>query len=188
MKTGNKREVTALIEAAKAGDESAFDELIDRYDPLIASLVSKYAPVGSSKADIDDFTQEALIVFCNAVMRYDTSQQSVEFGLYAKICVEHILVSQLRKIKKRIPVEPIADALPYNDPGISFVEKENVREMWKIIDATLSDYEKRVWNMYLSGESAEEIARVLSKDTRSINNALFRIRKKLRSVLKKHNL
>ena len=186
MKTDNKGEVITLIEAAKAGDESAFDELIDRYNPLIASLVSKYAPAGSSKADVDDFKQEALIVFCNSVMKYDTSQQSVEFGLYAKICVEHVLVSQLRKMKKRITVEPIDAALPYND--LSFVEKENIREMLKIINETLSDYEKKVWDLYISGESAEDIAKALGKDVRSINNALFRIRKKLRSVLKKHNL
>ena len=185
MKTGNVEEVLNLIEAAKAGDERAFDELVDKYNPLIMSLVFKYLPQGASKADFEDFRQEALIVFCNAVMRYDTTQQSVEFGLYAKICMEHILVSQLRKLKKLIPVEPIEETLPYNDPGISFVEKENVREIWKIINETLSAFEKQVWDMYLSGESCESIAATLGKDEKSISNALFRIRKKLRSVLKR---
>lgn len=185
IKTGNGQEVLRLIDAARAGNESAFDELIDKYNPLIMSLVLKYLPQGSSDADFEDFRQEALIVFCNAVMRYDTAQRSVEFGLYAKICMEHVLVSQLRKLKKVIPTEPIEETLSYGDAGISFEEKETIREMWKVINETLSDYEKKVWDLYLAGESPESIAKSLGKDEKSINNALFRIRKKLRSVLGK---
>lgn len=173
-----------LIEAARSGKESAFDKLADKYDALVMSLVVKYAPEGYS----DDFKQEALIGLFNAVMRYNTSQQSVTFGLYAKICIENALKSQLREINKRVPVEQIdSDTSDYGDPAESFSEKENLRELWKIINENLSDFEKKVWDMYLSGETADSIAKALSKDTKSINNALFRIRKKLRSALKKHN-
>ena len=173
-----------LIEAAKAGKESAFDELVDKYDALVMSLVVRYAPAGYT----DDFKQEALIGLFNAVMRYDTSQNSVTFGLYAKICIENSMKSQLREISKRVPVEQIdSETSDYGDPAESFSEKENLRELWKIINENLSGFEKRVWELYLSGETAESIAKTLSKDARSINNALFRIRKKLRSALKKHN-
>ena len=64
------------------------------------------------------------------------------------------------------------------------IEEENLRLLERKIQANLSPYESRVWWMYVSGMSAQDIAaRIDTADIRSVNNAIYRIRKKLRAVL-----
>jgi RNA polymerase sporulation-specific sigma factor len=63
------------------------------------------------------------------------------------------------------------------------VEKEDYRELSRRIESILSPYENRVWWLYLSGLTANNIAARLQKSERSIQNAIYRIRKKLRASL-----
>lgn len=180
--------VIGLIEKARFGNTDALDELIAKYEPLTTSLFTKYA-AGFSKEDAEDMKQEMLIAFCNAVMTYDLKQEKVEFGLYAKICMERGLVSQLRTIKRRVNTEPIPESQePYDageDPSRLIIESESIAAMWKLIRENLSDYENRVWNLHLSGHSTANTAEILGKDVKSIDNALCRIRAKLRKALKR---
>ena len=63
------------------------------------------------------------------------------------------------------------------------VEQENYLALYDQICRSLSPYENRVWWMYLSGRTAAEIGKQLGKDARSVQNAVYRIRRKLRAVL-----
>ena len=91
-------EVLALIESAQKGDESAFEALLSRYEPLIDSLVKPLLDETVSTVDeCDDLHQEATIGFYRALMRFNYAQSEVSFGLYAKICIRNHLVSYLRK-------------------------------------------------------------------------------------------
>ena len=190
MSALDKSELKRMIVAARSGSENALKELMVIYDPLISSLLSRFSSAVISKNDIEDLRQELLIIFCNAVMKYNLEQNDVDFGLYAKICMERGMVSQLRAAKRRATIEQMPDERLYSfdsdedNIDARIIESESVREMWKLINENLSAYENTVWNLHLSGHSSAVIAKELSRDVKSIDNALCRIRVKLRKALK----
>ncbi len=188
MSEVNKIEIKNLISEARRGSEGALGDLIVKYEPLILSLLSKYASDEIMRHDVEDIKQELLIVFCNAVMKFNLEQEEVDFGLYAKICMERALVSQLRAINRRVRIEQMPENISlHDDPSVRIIEGERVREMWKLINASLSEFEGVVWNLHLSGKKSAQIAEQLGRDTKSIDNALCRIRAKLRKALKRQS-
>ena len=175
-----------LLALAKAGDGHAFESLLDAYSPLIESLVSGFSCAESEFDDRDDLRQEASIAFFNAVQKYDASHAGVQFGLYAKICIRNRLISYLRRMQQRPPLS--SEDTPYalendEDPAKMLVEREDYLALYSRINSLLSPYEKRVWWMYLSGRTAREIGNAVGKDERSVQNAIYRIRQKLRRAL-----
>ncbi|MBQ5633734.1 MAG: hypothetical protein IIV11_02485 [Clostridia bacterium] len=64
------------------------------------------------------------------------------------------------------------------------LEQERLKSLYAVIRKNLSELEYKVWQLYISGRSAAEIAALLSTDEKSVNNAIYRIRKKLRAVLR----
>ena len=184
----SKKEINELILAVRGGDQKAFVLLLDQYSPLIEASVNMFCYDGLSANDKDDFRQEASVAFYNSVLTYDIGQSNVEFGLYAKICVCNALISQIR-IAKRIPteVQELSDNLilgeSHEDLSSRIVEEERLSFLFKIIRNTLSKYEYRVWELYFSGCSTSEIAKWLNTDSKSISNAIYRIRVKLKESL-----
>ena len=188
MRAENNAEIKELILGARNGFEDSLNELISKYEPLMNSLLSRFSSIALNSEDLEDLKQELLIIFCNAVMKYDIDQNDVDFGLYAKICMERCLVSQLRAAKRRSKIEQISvgdgfDLGDNEDPVIKIIETERIREMWELINENLSEYENKVWNFHLSGLGSSEIASKMNRDIKSIDNALFRIRAKLRKAM-----
>ena len=178
-----------LVVAVRGGDGGAFERLMEMYEPMIGAALSRYVPRGS---DIDDARQEALAGFYRATLTFDVSQPEVAFGLYAKICVTNALISHAREIERRM--RGTAQGLEYDDymryysdtrsdPAESIVERESADELVRLIRENLSPYENQVWDMHTSGMACAEIAERMSKPIRSIDNALYRIRRKLRALL-----
>ncbi len=187
----NKDAIKGLVAAAQVGDQEAFSTLLDIYKPLINSTVSKFRVEGMPEADMDDLRQEAVIAFYSALMAYDPTISEVEFGLYAKVCICNRLVSQTRVIKRRLTNSAISynaeDLLRYVasdcDPVKSVVENEEEKLLLKLIRDNLSDRENLVFRMYAAGMSAAGIAEKLGVNEKSVNNAIYRIRKKLKRLL-----
>ena len=181
--------VRELIQNFRSGDEDDFAKLLEMYSPLIESSVSKYAGMYDSLDDTDDLRQEATVVFYNSIMTYELDQNEVEFGLYAKICITNALISQLRMRKKREnerPSDIFSDEFfvrDSEDPLRKILEQESVKKLYSVIRENLSDFEYRVWRLYMSGRSAREIGDVVGKDEKSVSNAIYRIRVKLRDLL-----
>lgn len=184
------RELIKKVKTSSGEDgQRAFEALLDRYEPLITASVSRISEDDLAKPFFDDFRQEATLVFFNAILTYDTEQSEVEFGLYAKICISNALISQLRKLKKRV-AEPLDDkesnALfvhESEDPSENILEQERLKALYSVIRKNLSAFEYRVWQYYVSGRTAKEIGVLVGKDEKSISNAIYRIRKKLRAEL-----
>lgn len=183
-----------LITHAREGSQDAFVELRRRYTPLIESQIAKHTLADMSAQDVEDLRGEATSIFGNAVCNYDCTAEGVEFGLYAKICMGNGLVSFVRSYLRRkkktvIPLELAENsAATGSDPLQSLVDKENAQELMRTIKKSLSDYENRVWWLYVSGMSASEIAATIGEaDPRSVSNAIYRIRRKLRSKLSDQN-
>lgn len=192
MKKSELHEQNDILLLAKQGDQDAFERLLENYRPLISSLVkSAVSEFPFSDSDYEDLYQEAVILFFRALERYDTEQEDVAFGLFAKICIRNGLITQAKKLQKRLHLLSLdgtgaagdTDEIPLDEPYHRLVEEESYRALYENVRATLTPYENRVWWLYLSGRTAKEIASALEKDEKSVHNAIFRIRRKLRSVI-----
>ena len=185
----NEKEISKeeLLRLVREGDQAAFSALLASYEPLVRAEVARYTTEVDA-CDVEDFRQVALLAFFNAALNFDLSQCGVEFGLYAKICISNALASCLRTWKNRKRHLNNSEPLDESDNGENnpvgiLVQEEDFRALCARIRKQLSPFENRVWWRYLSGRSAKEIGRILGKETHSIENAIYRIRKKLRAAL-----
>lgn len=187
-----KYRLRELVLKAQQGDQNAFAELLEAYDPLIGAMVSKFKISGMSDADEEDLRQEAILAFYSSLISYDPNISGVEFGLYAKVCICNRLVSQMRILKRHLSysivsydTEKLLDRLVSDeDPAARIAEIESERSLLRLINDNLSKYEQRVFRMYVSGMSAAKMAEKLDSNEKSVNNAVYRIRKKLKTILK----
>lgn len=183
--------VSRLLCAARKGDQQAFDELLTQYMPIIehqlSGIRSKYSAV--TIEDEKDLRQEAYLAFYRATASYDVTQHEVSFGLYAKICVENGLISALRKLRPfTVPLDmemlsAVPDITTESDPTRRVREQEDYEALCRTIAGVLSPYENQIWQRYIAGATAARIAEQMGKDTRSVHNAIYRIRHKLRRVI-----
>ncbi len=179
--------LTALVKSYKDGDESSFDRLVNEYMPLIDSMVNRCYDGLSPYYEREDILQFALIAFSKAVFSYNTEQSGVTFGLYAKICIGNALITKLRAARRRhvefLPIDDIFNVADTDDIAEDVIGRENVLKLYELIKSTLSELENKVFRLYAAGYSTAEIAERLGKTERSVDNAIFRARKKLKSVL-----
>ena len=173
-----------LINDARMGNESAFESLLEVYEPLIDAMSRSFANTAEDADCYEDLRQEACIALYRAVQTYDVAQAEVSFGLYAKMCVRNRLISYTRKLRRREPILPLEERIKAQEDVIQgVVAEEAYMELYRRIESVLSPYESHVWWLYLSGQTTGAIAASLCKDERSVQNAIYRIRKKLRASL-----
>ena len=184
MKKNDQTEHLALIYAAREGDEGAFEALLEAYEPLVDSMSRSFANTTDDSELHEDLRQEACIALYRAVQSYDSTQAEVSFGLYAKMCLRNRLISYTRKLRRRESVLPLEVRIKTEeDVAQGVVAEEAYMELYRRIESVLSPYESHVWWLYLSGQTTGAIAAKLGKDERSVQNAIYRIRKKLRAAL-----
>ena len=183
--------VYRLILQVREGDQHAFGELLKLYDPLFLSLLAKTEMSGLNQQDIEDLRQELTVVFYHSILSYELEQTDVKFGLYAKICMRNALITQMRKRKARQASLSLEEDKEEGrielleggeDPTKEFLSRETVESMNQKIREVLSPFEAKVWQMYLTGNGSQSIADALGKSEKSIENALFRLRHKLRDI------
>lgn len=185
----NQKEINNLIDLVVSGDSDAFTSLVEMYSPLLKKILSSYTTEEMSKEDVEDLSQEELIAFYRAVINFDKEQSDVEFGLYAKICITNSMISYKRAAAKKSNESLIGDdeinsiTDPEGEVPRFFEMRESERQLGEQIERTLSAYENEVWSYYVNGYSAKEIAQKLNSNEKSIDNAIFRIRKKLKTLL-----
>lgn len=180
--------VESLILRARAGDQTAFEDLLKGYDVLFQNLMNRFQVSLDEKEDV---YQELSLVFYNAVLSYDLEQKEVTFGLYSKICMQNALITQLNRAKRKndmvSQIEYVGEDIEKLDDGVldpssETVSRETLENMYKKIDQALSPFESIVWQMYLTESGNKSIAKALGKSEKSIENAIFRIKRKLRDV------
>lgn len=175
-----------LLKACKDGDGDAFTELEFRYSPLVDSILKKYSGCGVYTED--DFRQEAEIALYNAVYSYDTAQEKVTFGLYAGICIRNRLATLARdeKRRNRCYVMPGKTEFSFGndllDPEEIAVSAETYSELLGSICDRLTVYEREIFGLYLRGMSVGEIAEHIGRERKSVENAVCRIRNKIRGI------
>lgn len=180
-----------LIVQVRHGEQTAFEELLRIYEPLIVSFVGRFCQTEDAAQYAEDIKQELTVAFYNAILSYDISQTDVSFGLYAKICLNNALITQLRaQKKKKGPETVLVDMLEMDeegeDPSAELIKSEEMRELNRRIEKALSPFENQVWQAFVMGSSTKEIAQRMETNEKAIDNAIFRIRKKLKPLFSKN--
>ncbi|MBE6600835.1 MAG: sigma-70 family RNA polymerase sigma factor [Ruminococcaceae bacterium] len=190
-KVSEKAEINLLLSKAQKGDDQAFSELLSMYEPLLLSMAAKYLIEYDAREDREDLIQELRVAFFSAVRGYEAEKSEVEFGFFAKICMRNALVSRIRSKKGHgveiLSIDEVSELRSSDEPDTYLLELESEDEVRRLIDENLSEYEKRVWILYLEGKTPKAIGDLLSRDAKSISNALSRIRAKLRAAVGEKN-
>ena len=184
-----------------------FDELINEYLPLVNKIARKYFLVG---AGTDDLIQEGMIGLYKAIKNFDSQKQN-SFKSFANLCIERQLITAIKTSNrnKNIPLNAYLSInnqgmvvikesdendeegiyLPANSlsPEENVLSKEKRAMMDKQISQVLSDYEKKVLKYYIEGKNYMQIAGILNKEPKSIDNALTRIKIKLSFLLEQND-
>ena len=175
----NDIKLNGLLTGIKNGDYGDFDVLLEMYRPLIEGAVSLY----NISLDPDEIRQISFIALFNAVKSYDTGSE-VTFGLFAKICINNAIRSELRKTANE-PLGGFADISeadgPVGGPEDELIKREDFEIILKKIGSILTDYEFDVFRYYLMGYSYKEVAQKLGKDEVSVGNALSRTKAKIKN-------
>lgn len=183
----SQESLVSLLLRAREGSQEACGFLRNRYRPLIDASVAHFTAEGMTMQEKADLREEAERIFLTAISTYDTDQDAVDFGLYAKICLRNGLVSEVRSQSARhklgivsLETEDVSDEV---DPARDLVEEERFHKLYQMIRSSLSAFENEVWWRFVSGVSVKRIAEQVGKDERSVHNAIYRIRRKLRTLL-----
>lgn len=172
-----------LIGIIRTDNADAFSTLASRYEEILRFKVSKFNP---DKAHYDDYMQEAILSFFTAVKTFNGSKSL--FCTYLNICVTRALITLDRKIKRHKAEEVVMEEDLYQLPSgnigdpLSLIEaQECVDTLVEDIKKMLSKFEMKALILYLSGNSYDNIATKLGTTTKSVDNAMQRVRLKLKS-------
>jgi RNA polymerase sporulation-specific sigma factor len=190
----NDRELISLV---NNGNEIAEYYLINKYKRVVKIKARAYFLIG---ADTDDVIQEGMIGLYKAVRSYDNSK-SASFRAFAEICINRQIITAIKAAsrKKHIPLNyylslnqqidsiensdrtllDIVDDLNLTDPMNIFLNRESLQELKKRLNDILSNLERKILKTYLEGKTYQEIALEIDKSTKSVDNGMQRIKKKL---------
>ncbi len=173
-----------LVALVNAGNNSCLQELFRRFDTILRQKAIKFSP----NIDFDDLMQEGLIALFSATKVYNSSLSS--FTTFASICIDRAMCSLYRKTlsKKQIPdgslvyFDDVNELSVGTTPESDFIEKEECAQLAERIKDSLSKTEYIVLLAFLSENSCEKIAQKLNMSIKSVNNAMFRARAKIRTL------
>ncbi len=204
------KELRELLAGVQREDEGAFERLAEKYSSLTEGAVHRFAPSfgisgdsgrGDNVYDMDDLRQYAAMALYRAAAAYRPGEEEkVSFGLYAKVCVRNAMISELRKYRREMKKRAARDSdddkpedrrkrrqkgcIAAEDPLYRIAAEDAMRETLEKFRSALSGYEKEVFEYYIVGKSVKEIAERLGKDEKSVSNALYRMKVKIRGLLK----
>ena len=196
-----------LVLMAQNGDDAAQEYLLDKYKSLVRAKSRAYFLIG---ADSEDIIQEGMIGLYKAVRDYN-EERNASFRSFAELCVNRQMITAI-KAATRQKHQPLNSYVSLNKPVFEeeseqtymdflqssssallnpealFIGQENKNFLEDQMVKNLSSFETRVLVLYLQGRSYFEIAHVLDKPEKSIDNALQRVKKKLEKFLEEKNL
>ncbi len=180
MQNYEKLEVKELIFKTRERDDTAFAELVRRYTPMINKVISSFS---SSLVSYDEAFSEACVAIHRASLSYKLESCEVTFGLYARICVKRRLcdlysASDAKNLAEDVELENIVAG---SNVETMLLLKERVQRFISRAREILSDYEYRVFMLYIQGYDTDAMCEELSRDKKSVENAKARMLKNLRS-------
>ena len=195
-----------LIALAKQGDPTSYDRLVRRYYGFVRLKASSYFLAGG---DGDDLIQEGLVGLYKAIRDYRSDRES-SFRNFAELCITRQIITAVKTAtrNKHTPLnqyvsfssspagagdgEPTLDeVLPgpaVHDPVHQVISSEEIQALVACLSTDLSELEARVLALYLDGRSYEEIGERIDQDTKAVDNALQRVKRKVGVHLANRNV
>jgi RNA polymerase sporulation-specific sigma factor len=186
-----------LVARFQGGDNDSLDVLLQRYRRFTRAKARGYFLIG---ADSDDIEQEGMIGLFKAVRDFRSDRQA-SFRAFAELCITRQIITAIKTAtrQKHQPlnsylslsgtrpgeengsgtVEEVLEAKGLIDPIEFIISMEDLRSMRRMMSEMLSKLEVEVLRLYVEGKSYQEIAEVLGRHVKSIDNALQRIKRKL---------
>ena len=193
-----------LLAQIKAGNGVALDQLINKYKNFVRAKAKTYFLVGADKEDI---VQEGMIGLFKAIRDFK-DDKLVSFKSFAEICVTRQIITAIKTAtrQKHMPLNSyislnkpvfeddgertLMETINHDtisDPELLFISKEELNRIEGKINEILSPLELEVLHFYLQGKSYQQIAVILNKEVKSIDNALQRVKKKIEKFLTESN-
>lgn len=176
-----------LVAAARCGDDSAFEELVRRYLRVVMLYADRYS---HSPHDKDDYLQEGLCGLLKAVRTYNGISSS--FSTYASVCIRTSIITAVRKdgrdSDRLVSYEETVSESDGSDsitPEDIIIQKESTDFLYERFKSVLSEYESNVFDLFLLDLTYADIALCLKTSQKSVENAVRRIRTKLKALIAK---
>ena len=187
-----------LISLLRSGEKDIIDYIMDKYKFLVKKKAKAMFLLGGEN---DDLIQEGMIGLFKAVQEYDEALET-SFYSFADLCISRQMYTAIEasKRQKHIPLnsyvslydegedQPLIESIEsLNDrnPEEMFLDKEYLQMIKIELEQNLSDLENRVLYLHLQGIDYQTIAKLLDKSSKSIDNALQRIKNKTEKIIKK---
>jgi RNA polymerase sporulation-specific sigma factor len=191
-----------LVRAARAGDEAAMRSILDRYRSFARAKARLYYVAGG---DRDDVVQEGMIGLFKAVRDFDESA-GASFRAFADLCITRQVLTAV-KAANRNKHSPLNSSLSLSrpvlgdedgersladllsapaqiDPAEQVLSAERIRNLQRHVDEALSDLEVDVLRLHVDGRSYAEIAATVQRQTKAVDNALQRVKRKIEAHLR----
>jgi RNA polymerase sporulation-specific sigma factor len=196
-----------LIALAKQGHAEAYDRIVRRYYGFVRLKASSYFLAGG---DSDDLIQEGLVGLYKAVRDFRSDRES-SFRNFAELCITRQIITAVKTAtrNKHTPLNQyvsfssspagasgdseatLDEVLPgstTHDPVNQVISSEELRSLVACLSTVLSELESRVLSLYLDGYSYEQIGGKLDCDTKTVDNALQRVKRKVGTHLASRNV
>jgi len=188
-----------IVDRAQRGEESAAEYLLYKYRNLVRTKVKSYFLVGAEK---EDLLQVGMIGLWQAIVDF-RCERAISFPAFAKVCITRHIITAIKTAtrQKQMPLNTslsletpsddsssdwnLSDILPGSglfDPEEMVLRHEDTKILHETLQQVLSDFEWRVLSGYQLGKSYREIATDLHCKTKSVDNALARIKRKVSGV------
>lgn len=185
-----------IVRIAQAGDEQASEYLLYKYRSLVRTKIRSYFLMGAEK---EDLLQVGMIGLWQAIVDY-RAEKEISFLSFARICIERHVITAIKTAtrQKQIPLNTsvsleypsddndsewnLAEILISDeaiDPEELVLRREDNTRLQDMLRRLLSDFEWHVLSGYQVGKSYREIACELQCKTKSVDNALARIKRKI---------
>lgn len=190
-----------LVDMICESNEDVGNTLYKKYESMIEYIVRKYIKTATKLGlDYNDLMQEANVAFTDAINNYDQEKEA-SLKTFISLCVERKLINVIEKSKtqkSKILLESLSLDYDYNneglplkdvigdissDPLIKYSEKESINALKDMIKNNLSELEIEVFSYMINGLNYTEIARILDKSPKQIDNTMQRVRGKVKNLL-----
>ena len=188
-----------IVALAQSNDDAALTYLLDKYKNFVRSKARSYFLIG---ADHEDIVQEGMIGLFKAIRDFKPTRLS-SFRAFAELCVKRQIITAIKTAtrQKHFPLnsyvslnKPLYDEESdrtlldviegrVTNPEDLFISQEELERIQNEISTTLSPLEQQVLAAFLNGKSYQEIAEMLDRHVKSIDNALQRVKRKLTKML-----
>lgn len=190
-----------LLDQIYSCNEDANEILLYKYRPLIVNLAKKFISYCQGGVDLNDLIQEGMLGLNEAINTFREDKEA-NFGTYARLCVRRKIVSLVKStrtqknmiLNESVSIEDedgnILDRFLIDnsfDPSSMIEEYDYQQHLINQLNEKLTDYESQVFELKKDGFDYKEIADILDREPKAIDNAIQRIKIKLKDIIKQTN-